>query len=90
MVGSIARVVEGFSTVHSLERWADYADVGEPMKGAGFQNGVNAPVDRTHLRRIHREDGMTIFLTTNYIEDAEIDDRIALIRHGRLLFMGFP
>ncbi|MGD0249584.1 MAG: ABC transporter ATP-binding protein [Thermoplasmata archaeon] len=44
----------------------------------------------THLRRVQREEGTTIFLTTHYIEEAEAADRIALVRHGRILFLGSP
>ncbi|MGD1099370.1 MAG: ABC transporter ATP-binding protein [Thermoplasmata archaeon] len=44
----------------------------------------------THLRRVQREEGTTIFLTTHYIEEAETADRIALVRHGRILFLGSP
>jgi ABC-2 type transport system ATP-binding protein len=44
----------------------------------------------THLRHIQREEGTTIFLTTHYIEEAEAADRIALVRRGRILFLGSP
>jgi ABC-2 type transport system ATP-binding protein len=44
----------------------------------------------THLRRLQREEGTTIFLTTHYIEEAEAADRIAIVRHGQILFLGSP
>lgn len=44
----------------------------------------------THLKRVQREEGTTIFLTTHYIEEAEAADRIALVRRGQILFLGSP
>jgi ABC-2 type transport system ATP-binding protein len=44
----------------------------------------------THLRTVQRKEGMTIFLTTHYIQEAEEADRVAIVRHGRILFLGTP
>ena len=44
-----------------------------------------------YLRRLHGEEGLTVLLTTHYIEEAEaLCDRIALIRDGRILDEGSP
>jgi len=43
------------------------------------------------IRRLNRERGMTIFLTTQYLEEAdELADRVAIINHGRLAVEGTP
>ncbi|MFW5691499.1 MAG: ATP-binding cassette domain-containing protein [Chloroflexota bacterium] len=43
------------------------------------------------VRRLNRENGMTIFLTTQYLEEADVlADRIAIIDKGRLAAEGQP
>ncbi len=43
------------------------------------------------VRRLNREYGMTIFLTTQYLEEAdELADRVAIIDHGRIMAEGTP
>jgi ABC-2 type transport system ATP-binding protein len=43
------------------------------------------------VRRLNREDGMTIFLTTQYLEEAdELADRIAIIDQGDIVAQGKP
>lgn len=43
------------------------------------------------VRRLNREQGMTIFLTTQYLEEAdELADRIAIIDRGRIVAEGKP
>jgi ABC-2 type transport system ATP-binding protein len=43
------------------------------------------------VRRLNRELGMTIFLTTQYLEEAdELADRIGIIDHGRIVAEGEP
>jgi ABC-2 type transport system ATP-binding protein len=45
----------------------------------------------TEIRRLNRDLGMTIFLTTQYLEEAdELADRIAIINHGRIVAEGTP
>lgn len=42
-----------------------------------------------YIERIKKEEGMTIFLTTHYMEEAEkLCDRVAIIDHGRIIAMG--
>ncbi len=52
------------------------------------------PVSRrslwAHLRRVQREHGTTIFLTTHYIEEAEGADHVFVMANGRLLTQGTP
>lgn len=43
------------------------------------------------VRRLNRERGMTIFLTTQYLEEADVlADRIAIIDHGQIVAEGKP
>jgi ABC-2 type transport system ATP-binding protein len=43
------------------------------------------------VRRLNREGGMTIFLTTQYLEEAdELADRIAIINRGKIAVEGNP
>ena len=45
----------------------------------------------TEVRRLNREYGMTIFLTTQYLEEAdELANRVAIIHHGRIEAEGTP
>ena len=45
----------------------------------------------TEIRRLNRDLGMTIFLTTQYLEEAdELADRIAIINHGKIAVEGTP
>ena len=45
----------------------------------------------TEVRRLNRELGMTIFLTTQYLEEAdELADRVAIINEGKLVAAGQP
>ena len=44
-----------------------------------------------YLERLNREEGLTIFLTTHYMEEADrLCDRLAIIDHGRTLVEGRP
>jgi ABC-2 type transport system ATP-binding protein len=43
------------------------------------------------VRRLNRELGMTIFLTTQYLEEADrLAGRVAIINHGRIVAEGTP
>jgi ABC-2 type transport system ATP-binding protein len=53
------------------------------------------PISRSRIwdevRRINRELGVTIFLTTQYLEEADaLADRIGIITHGKLAIEGTP
>lgn len=43
-----------------------------------------------HLLRLSREDGVTIFISTHFMNEAERCDRISLQHAGRILAMGAP
>jgi ABC-2 type transport system ATP-binding protein len=43
-----------------------------------------------YLRKVHKDENMTIFLTTHYIEEAEVANRICIVNHGKVLFNGTP
>src|ERR671936_1516106 len=44
-----------------------------------------------YLRRLHSEEGLTVLLTTHYIEEAEaLCERVAFIRAGRIISEGAP
>ena len=44
-----------------------------------------------YLRRLHSEQGLTVLLTTHYIEEAEtLCERVAFIRAGRVAAEGTP
>lgn len=44
----------------------------------------------SHVRRLRDEIGITVFMTTHYMEEAENCDRIAIIDHGRLQAIDTP
>jgi ABC-2 type transport system ATP-binding protein len=44
-----------------------------------------------YIRRLKKEYGMTLFMTTHYLEEADaLCDRIAIIDHGRIVVTGTP
>ena len=44
-----------------------------------------------YLRRLHADEGLTILLTTHYIEEAEaLCERVAFIKQGRIIDEGTP
>ncbi|MBJ7609180.1 MAG: ATP-binding cassette domain-containing protein [Candidatus Dormibacteraeota bacterium] len=43
-----------------------------------------------HLREIRASTGLTVFMTTHYMEEAEWCDRIAIIDHGTIVALGTP
>jgi len=44
-----------------------------------------------YIRRLKSEYGMTLFMTTHYLEEADaLCDRIAIIDHGRIIVTGSP
>ncbi len=56
--------------------------------------GLDAPSTaalRENLRSLVRQDGLTVFLTTHHLEDAErLCDQVAIIREGRMMAEGSP
>jgi ABC-2 type transport system ATP-binding protein len=43
-----------------------------------------------YLRDLRRREGITIFMTTHYMDEAEFCDRIAIIDMGRIVALGTP
>ncbi|MBO0782988.1 MAG: ATP-binding cassette domain-containing protein [Ktedonobacteraceae bacterium] len=43
-----------------------------------------------HVLRLRERTGLTIFMTTHYMEEAEYCDRIAIIDHGRIIALDTP
>jgi ABC-2 type transport system ATP-binding protein len=53
------------------------------------------PQTRNHIwdyiQRLQRQEGITVFLTTHYLDEAEkVADRVAIIDHGKLVVQGTP
>ncbi|HKW70640.1 MAG TPA: ATP-binding cassette domain-containing protein [Candidatus Dormibacteraeota bacterium] len=44
----------------------------------------------THLNELRGTKGVTIFMTTHYMDEAEYCDRIAIIDHGKIVALGTP
>ena len=45
----------------------------------------------THVKKLNAEEGMTVFLTTHYMEEADrVAQRIAIIDHGAIAAQGTP
>src|SRR5215213_9661628 len=45
----------------------------------------------TEVARLARDDGVTVFLTTQYLEEADVlADRVGIIDHGRIVAEGTP
>jgi len=43
----------------------------------------------THVKRLNTTEGVTVFLTTHYMDEADrVADRIAVIDHGRIVATG--
>ena len=59
----------------------------EPTIGLDPQTRANV---WDHLRQIHANSPITVFMTTHYMEEAEWCDRIAIIDHGQIVALGTP
>jgi ABC-2 type transport system ATP-binding protein len=45
----------------------------------------------THVKQLNQSEGMTVFLTTHYMDEAErVAQRIAIIDHGKIVALGSP
>ena len=44
----------------------------------------------TYLLNVAKTQNTTIFLTTHYIEEAENADRVCIVNHGQIIFLGTP
>jgi ABC-2 type transport system ATP-binding protein len=45
----------------------------------------------THVRHLNETEGVTVFLTTHYMDEAErVAQRIAIIDHGKIVAQGTP
>ena len=43
-----------------------------------------------YLRQVRQEHGTTVFLTTHYLEEAEIADQVCIINRGKIVAQGSP
>ena len=60
----------------------------EPTTGLDPQNRAGL---WKYLERLNKDDGLTIFLTTHYMEEADrLCNRLAIIDHGRIIAEGSP
>jgi ABC-2 type transport system ATP-binding protein len=60
----------------------------EPTTGLDPQNRAGL---WKHLERLNKDEGLTIFLTTHYMEEADrLCDRLAIIDQGRIIAEGSP
>ncbi len=60
----------------------------EPTTGLDIQSRTAL---WTEVARLAREDGVTIFLTTQYLEEADVlADRVGIIDHGKIVAEGTP
>lgn len=60
----------------------------EPTEGMDVQSRA---VMMEMLRKLNKEEGMTILYTSHYLEQAEIFcDRVAILNHGKQLVVGDP
>jgi ABC-2 type transport system ATP-binding protein len=45
----------------------------------------------THVKNLNKTEGVTVFLTTHYMDEAErVADRLAIIDHGKIVAQGSP
>lgn len=84
MSGGMKRKLE---IVRSLMHKPEILFLDEPTSGLD-------PVSRRglwkYLDEIRKKNGMTIFLTTHYLEEAEGSDRVCIINNGKIVALGTP
>jgi ABC-2 type transport system ATP-binding protein len=56
---------------------------------AGLDAGTRRDL-RTHLHQLCEKDGVTVFLTTHLMDEAESCDRLGILDRGRLVALGTP
>ena len=45
----------------------------------------------THVKNLNKTEGVTVFLTTHYMDEAErVAQRVAIIDHGKIVALGTP
>jgi ABC-2 type transport system ATP-binding protein len=59
----------------------------EPTLGLDPQTRVHI---WDYILKMRRESGLTIFMTTHYMQEAEVCDRIAIIDHGKIVDLDSP
>lgn len=59
----------------------------EPTLGLDPQTRTNV---WGFINDLRKKEGVTVFLTTHYMDEAEVCDRIAIIDHGRIIALGTP
>ena len=82
--GGMARRLE---IARALLHTPDVLFLDEPTVGLDPQTRVRMWED---VRRLRDEEGVTIFLTTHYMDEAEYADRIAIIDHGEIVALDTP
>jgi ABC-2 type transport system ATP-binding protein len=72
----------------ALVHWPRVLFLDEPTTGLDPQSRTALWDD---VARLAREDGVTVFLTTQYLEEADVlADRVGIIDHGRIVAEGTP
>ena len=59
----------------------------EPTSGLDPQARTNL---WQYLQQIRKQENVTIFLTTHYLDEAEDADRVCIINHGKIISIGTP
>ena len=93
--GDMYRPVKGFSggmkrkleILRSLVHRPTVLFLDEPTSGLDPDSRRNL---WEYLKRVRRESGTTVFVTTHYIEEAEGADRICIVDDGRIVSIGSP
>jgi ABC-2 type transport system ATP-binding protein len=82
--GGMARRLE---VARALLHAPDVLFLDEPTVGLDPQTRAKMWKD---VMRLRDEEGVTIFMTTHYMDEAEYADRIAIIDHGRIVALDTP
>lgn len=59
----------------------------EPTAGLDPQTRANV---WDYIRELQRQNNITIFLTTHYMDEAEISSNVAIVDHGKIVAFGTP